>query len=122
MDLQDLAGRESARVELRSPIDDTPLLDDDGAQMFVEVATSANPKYHERRRELRAEGITDEVEFLAKLAGGCILSCHVVMAKKELSPKEVADLFLKPPYFWLRDQVVLEGNKREALFGTPPGS
>lgn len=122
MDLQDLAGRESARVELRSPIDDTPLVDDDGKQMFVEVATSANPKYHEHRRALRAEGVTDEVEFLAKLAGRCVLSCHVIMAKKALEPKDVAELFLQPPYFWLRDQVVLEGSKREALFGTPPGS
>lgn len=120
MDLSSFAARDRVRVTIKSPVDDEPLTDDVGAEMFVELMTSADPEYHTARREIRAAGVTDEIEFLTELAIRCVTDHHLVLEGKALEDEGVAELLRDQRYFWLRDQVVLEGNHRRNLFEKPP--
>ena len=120
--LSDFAAQSVITVEVRNPIDGTPLIGKDKKPMSVECYTSDSTEYRGIANELR-KGVdlkTDPLAFGNELLAKIIVKSGVYDDTGHVSKERLGKLIASPAYAWLRDQIDAAVHDRVRFFGKPP--
>lgn len=129
MDLSNLdKKRDTVVTKLTNPLDNTPLLNDDGTEMTIESYGKFSDFYRQVRQEqqnarlkrsARTQKITvtaeeiasDQLEFIAKMAKSWNITLDG--SKPELTVAKVREVYTRFP--WARDQVEMDLEDTQAF-------